>query len=193
MPGQIPSSNQQPPRGTSATTGYPDDTIKPEHYRMSLISAVQDKVRARFADFMDERGAEIDSLRRTNAELEQSTRTLSYLMAEAENEVVNIDDLSGELKRKCSALDEALRRRELRERADVEDAVVTPTPLYRQILQLHAEETAVQDLVFYLGEGLAHRTVRIDDFLKQIRGLSRKQFFLRATMELAREKAGLAV
>jgi ESCRT-I complex subunit TSG101 len=172
-------------------TRYSDDTIKPEHYRMSLISAVQDKFRMRFQDAMEEKRAEVDSLRRTNNDLEQSNRQLGYLISEAETEVLTIDELTGELQRKCTALNEQANRQQLREKADIEDAVITPYPLYRQLLQLYAEETAVQDLIFYLGEGLSNQTVKLDDFLKQVRFLTRKQFVLRATMDLARQKAGL--
>lgn len=121
-----------------------------------------------------------------------SQRNLTYLITDAENECMNIDELTNELKRKCSHLNESINRQQLRGKADIEDAVVTPAPLYRQLLQLFAEEMAIQDLIFYLGEGLTHQTITLDNFLKQIRLLTRKQFFLRATMQLAREKAGLA-
>jgi ESCRT-I complex subunit TSG101 len=179
------------PGGPVARPSYADDTIKPEHYRMSLISAIQDKFRMRFQDAMEEKTAEVDSLRRTNNDLEESNRQLNYLITEAEQEIINIDQMTEELKRKCTALTEQMNRQQLREKADIEDAVITPYPLYRQLLQLYAEETAIQDLIFYLGEGLAHQTVKLDDFLKQVRFLTRKQFFLRATMDLARQKAGL--
>ena len=171
---------------------YTDDTIKPEHYRMSLISAVQDKIRLKFKDACEEKNAEIDSLRRIGNDLEQSKRNLQYLTTDAENECGNIEELTADLKIRSAHLNESINRQQLRDKADIEDAVVTPTPLYRQLLQLYAEETAIQDLIFYLGEGLAHQTVSLDNFLKQARFLSRKQFFLRATMQLAREKAGLS-
>jgi ESCRT-I complex subunit TSG101 len=167
------------------------DTIKPEYYRMSLISAVQDKIRSKYREARDEKNAEIDSLKRIRNDLEQSQMNLTSLISEAESESSNIEELTNELRLKCSQLNEAINRQQLREKADIEDAVVTTTPLYRQLLQLFAEELAIQDYIFYLGEGLAHKTISLDNFLKQVRFLSRKQFFLRATMQLAREKAGL--
>ena len=108
-------------------------------------------------------------------------------------EIVNIRDLQSELKEKTSKLTNKLNRIEYRDKTNVEDAVVTTTPLYRQLLVLYAEELAIQDLIFYLGEGLNHQTITLDMFLKQIRSLSRKQFLLRATMQKAREKANLPV
>lgn len=180
------------PMNPSANTSlYSDDTIKPEHYRMSLISAVQDKLRHKFADVYDEKMAEIDSLKRVRNDLEQSKQSLNILINDAENESLNIKQLTDELKSRRVQLNEGINRMQHRDKANIEDAVVTPMPLYRQILQLFAEEMSIQDLVFYLSEGLTHKTISLENYLKQIRMLSRKQFYLRATMHKAREQAAL--
>lgn len=181
-----PSVNQ-----ATARVSYPEDTIKPEHYRMSLISAVQDKIRTKFKDACEEKLAEIDSLKRVSYDLESSQATLNNLIKEAENECLNIDYLCSELKLKTNEINESLKQLKHRENTGVEDAVVTPAPLYRQMLQLYAEEMAIQDLLFFLSEGLTHKTIDLDSFLKQVRLLSRKQFYLRATLNKARQLAAL--
>lgn len=181
-----PSINQ-----ATARVSYPDDTIKPEHYRMSLISAVQDKIRTKFKDACEEKLAEIDSLKRVNYDLESGQTTLNTLIKEAENECINIEHLTSELKLKTNEINESLKQIKHRENTSVEDVVVTPAPLYRQMLQLIAEEMAIQDLLFFLSEGLTHKTIDLDNFLKQVRFLSRKQFYLRATLNKARQLADL--
>ena len=72
-----------------------------------------------------------------------------------------------------------------------EDAISTPAPLYRQLLNAHAEEAAVHDAIYYLGEALKHEVIDCDVFLKQVRKMARRQFFLKATMEKCRKVAGL--
>ncbi len=183
----------QPTAFTNSSSSYADETIKPEYYKMSLVSAVLDKVKQRFNDFRDEKSAEIDSLKRCKVDLEKNETLLNGYLNEMDLEIVNIRDLQSELKEKTSKLTNKLNRIEYRDKTNVEDAVVTTTPLYRQLLVLYAEELAIQDLIFYLGEGLNHQTITLDMFLKQIRSLSRKQFLLRATMQKAREKANLPV
>ncbi|CAF0707685.1 unnamed protein product [Brachionus calyciflorus] len=173
------------------TTAYPDDTIKPEHYRISLISAVEDKIKKRYKDLCDEKIAEIDSLKRLSSDLEISQNNLNIFIKEAENECLNIKHLTDELKSKKSQFEENIKRMKHRDNANIEDVVVTPAPLYRQILQLYTEEQAIQDLIFYLSEGLSHKTINLENFLKQVRLLSRKQFYLRATIQKAREQAAL--
>jgi ESCRT-I complex subunit TSG101 len=185
--------------GVSAATPYPlspqssysGDTIKPEHFKMSLVSAVHEKACDRFFELTSVKQAEIDSLNRVNTELEESQRHLESFSSEVENEILNLNNMTIELNDKTSQLNESINQMQHRDSASIEDAVVTPAPLYRQLMQLFAEELAIQDLIYYLSEGLQNRTVNLPDFLKQVRFLSRKQFMLRATMQRAREKAAL--
>ena len=74
-----------------------------------------------------------------------------------------------------------------------EDAVSATTPLYRQLVNAHAEELAVSEAIYYLGEALKQEIIDCDVFLRQVRKMARKQFLLRATMEKARQVAGLPV
>ena len=75
----------------------------------------------------------------------------------------------------------------------VDEAIYTVAPLHKQIVDAYAEELALADAIYYLGEALRRGIVDCDSFLKNVRNLSRKQFFLRATMQKAREKAGLPI
>ena len=177
--------------GGTSSSAYSDDTIKPEYYRMSLISAIQDKVRSKYMENVEAKQAEIDSLKRVNVDLKQSQTYLDSLMTEASRETSAITNLTQQLRVKSIELTENLNRIQHRDKANIEDAIVTPMPLYRQILQLYAEELAIQDLIYYMGEGLTRKSVSLENFLKQVRLLTRRQFTLRATMQKAREKAAL--
>ncbi|CAF1512991.1 unnamed protein product, partial [Rotaria sordida] len=59
------------------------------------------------------------------------------------------------------------------------------------LLQGYAEEHAIQDLLYYLADGLRRKSIGLDTYLKHVRELSRKQFILRATMRKCRQIAGL--
>lgn len=158
-----------------------------------MITAVHERIRKRQEEIADEKGAEIDSLKKVKSDLQASTERLNMMLNEAESESVCVRELASELKRKTQLINENLTRIKYRDKANIEDAVITTTPLYRQIFSLFVEELAIQDLIFYLGEGLAHKTVSLDLFLRQIRALTRKQYILRVTIQKAREKAGLPI
>ena len=65
-------------------------------------------------------------------------------------------------------MNERINQSQHRDSANIEDAVVTPAPLYRQLMQLYAEESSIQDYVYYLGEGLQSRSISLELFLKQV-------------------------
>ena len=61
-----------------------------------------------------------------------------------------------------------------------------------RLLNAYAEEAAMEDAIYYLGEALRSGVIDLETFLKHVRQLSRKQFMLRAIMQKCRQKAGLA-
>lgn len=75
----------------------------------------------------------------------------------------NIDSL----KQKDEELTAALERMQNQsEDNDIDDVIVPTAPLYKQILNLYAEENAIEDTIFYLGEALRRDVIDLDVFLK---------------------------
>lgn len=60
-----------------------------------------------------------------------------------------------------------------------------------RLLNAYAEEAAIEDVIYYLAKALRSNVIDLDQFLKQLRQLSRRQFMLRALMQKCRQKAGL--
>ena len=58
-------------------------------------------------------------------------------------------------------------------------AVTAAAPLYRQLMAAYAEESATEDAIYFLGEGLNRGVIDCETYLKHVRNLSRKQFLLR--------------
>ena len=74
----------------------------------------------------------------------------------------------------------------------IEDVLRILIPFF-QIVSCYSEDLAIQDAIYYLSEGQRKGVLDCDAFLKKVRELSRKQFVVRATMQKAREKAGLSI
>lgn len=71
------------------------------------------------------------------------------------------------LKKKDEELSEALEKMENQsENNDIDDVIVPTAPLYKQILNLYAEENAIEDTIFYLGEALRRGVIDLEVFLK---------------------------
>uniref|UniRef100_A0A3Q3DW51 Tumor susceptibility 101a n=1 Tax=Hippocampus comes TaxID=109280 RepID=A0A3Q3DW51_HIPCM len=200
---QYPGGNSYP--ATSGPTHYPaqtpvstvgsnrDGTIGEDTIRASLISAVSDKLRWRMKEEMDRAQAELDALKRTEEDLKKGHQKLEDMISRLDQEVADVDRNIELLKRKDEELTEALEKMENQsENNDIDDIIVPTAPLYKQILNLYAEENAIEDTIFYLGEALRRGVIDLEVFLKHVRVLSRKQFQLRALMQKARKTAGLS-
>ncbi|KAM7414270.1 hypothetical protein PAMA_019203 [Pampus argenteus] len=200
---QYPGGNSYP--ANAGPTHYPtqtpvsavgpgrDGTIGEDTIRASLISAVSDKLRWRMKEEMDRAQAELDALKRTEEDLKKGHQKLEDMVSRLDQEVTEVDRNIELLKRKDEELSEALEKMENQsENNDIDDVIVPTAPLYKQILNLYAEENAIEDTIFYLGEALRRGVIDLEVFLKHVRLLSRKQFQLRALMQKARKTAGLS-
>ncbi|KAM0756437.1 hypothetical protein T439DRAFT_376628 [Meredithblackwellia eburnea MCA 4105] len=65
---------------------------------------------------------------------------------------------------------------------EVDEIVCSSTVVYNQLLELVAEDAALEDTIYHLGRGLNSETANIDldRFLKRVRALARQQFMARA-------------
>lgn len=97
------------------------------------------------------------------------------------------------MRKKVVELSSTLEKMENRsENNDIDEVIIPTAPLYKQILNLYAEENAIEDTIFHLGEALRRGVIDLDVFLKHVCLLSCKQFQLRALMQEARNTASLS-
>ncbi|XP_037939168.1 tumor susceptibility gene 101 protein-like isoform X2 [Teleopsis dalmanni] len=178
--------------GYNPTNPGSTGTITEEHIKASLISAVEDKLRRRLEEKVNQYQAEIDTLNRTKQELVEGSTKIDAIIARLQREEVEMQKNINILRDKEQELEKSLESMENSEGIDPDEAVTTTAPLYRQLLNSYAEEAATEDAIYYLGEALRSGVIDLETFLKHVRQLSRKQFMLRAVMQKCRQKAGLA-
>ncbi|XP_055313356.1 tumor susceptibility gene 101 protein [Sitodiplosis mosellana] len=167
-------------------------TITEEHIKASLISAVEDKLRRRIQERVNQHQAEMDTLNRTKHELNEGRAKINEIISKLEREENELKQNIAILEEKDKALEKSLETLEKVDTIDVDEAVTTTAPLYRQLLNAYAEEAAIEDSIYYIGEALRNGVLDLEVFLKHVRQLSRRQFMLRALMQKCRQKAGLA-
>lgn len=182
-----------PPAASVSAGPGRDATIGEDTIRASLVSAVSDKLRWRMKEEMDRSQAELDALKRTEEDLKKGHQKLEDMISKIGQEMTDVDRNIELLKQKDEDLKAALEKMDNQsEKGEIDDVIVPTAPLYRQILNLYAEENAIEDTIFYLGEALRRGIIDLEVFLKHVRVLSRKQFQLRALMQKARKTAGLS-
>jgi len=116
---------------------------------------------------------------------------INKIMAKLKEEISVVED---EVNQATKSIDEMKATKERLSTAgdvDCDEAVVATAPVFKQLLQAHAEDAAVEDALYFLGESLRRGTTDCEAFLKHVRNLSRRQFILRATMQKCRQTGGL--
>lgn len=186
-------STQTSATETSTTSATSTGTITEEHIRASLISAVSDRVRAKLRDSYGGCQAEVSVLRQQQADLNEGKTKLEGLINKLDQEQTELDKNMRILREREAEMKAVIARlSSATEPLDVDEAVTTTAPLYKQLLNAYAEDQATQDAIYYLGEALRRDVIDLDCFLKHVRSLSRKQFQLRATMIKCRAKGNMA-
>lgn len=161
--------------------------------RQSLESAVEDKIRRHVKQVLDAAQLEMESMLATQDKLDKGGKQISSMLEEMENKQREVDGSIEMLRSKNAELESILDYlRSQPDKVDADSAVAATNPLYEQILQLYAEENAIDDTIYYLGEALRKEVIELEVFLKHVRELSRQQFIARATIMKARAAAGLA-
>jgi len=164
-------------------------TITADHIRASILSAVEDKVRRRLREDINQSQAEIDSLRKTQEELNRGQAKLTAILGKVRSEDQELSTNIRVLESKQQEMSGVVDKIEDGDQINCDEAVVASNPLFKQLMNAFAEESATEDAIYFLGEALRKGTIDVDVFLKQVREVSRKQFMLRATMMKCREKA----
>lgn len=190
-----PYMPQGMPTAGGYNTGYNPSaqgtgTITEEHIKASLVSAVEDKLKRRIQEKVNQCQAEIQTLKRTQQELNEGQSKINDIVGRLERDEQELAKSISVLKDKEQELERALEGLEKVDGIDVDEAVTTTAPLYKQLLNAYAEEAAIEDAVYFMGEALRSGVIDLEVFLKHVRQLSRKQFMLRALMQKCRQKAG---
>ncbi|KAI9802664.1 MAG: hypothetical protein M1825_002686 [Sarcosagium campestre] len=88
--------------------------------------------------------------------------------------------------------DEVMEDARKRKVPGVDDVLVAPNLVGKQLYDVVAEERAVSDAIFVLAKALDRGRVGLDVFLKQTRGLAREQFLKKALIRKISRGMGLA-
>lgn len=129
-PGNFMQTGFNSPGQNSANSGT--GTITEEHIKASLISAVEDKMRRRIQEKVNQSQAEIQTLRRTKQELMEGQSKLGEIMKKLERDEAELNKNVQLLKDKEVELAKSLETLEQNDQIDVDEAVTTTAPLYKQ-------------------------------------------------------------
>jgi len=160
--------------------------------QQQVLMRAEEAVRAKLRDEISFKEATTDEFRQVGEKLNEGRTKLNSIIEKLKQELEMVET---ELKLSNVKIDEMNSDKEKLDSSgdpvDCNEAVTATAPVFKQLLQAHAEDAAVEDALYFLGESLRRGVVDCESFLKHVRNLSRKQFLLRATMKKCRQTGGL--
>ncbi|EYB88637.1 hypothetical protein Y032_0243g3472 [Ancylostoma ceylanicum] len=184
-----------PPKTTSSISST--GTVQPEHIRASILSALEDKLKMRLREKIGTSHAEMTSIRETQSELQAGQRNLRRMIEELEKQQKQLESYIFAYQDKKEELSRTLAEcgddNGESKTMDIDSAIDAATPLHRQILTNYSQDLACDDVIYALGQALKEKKISVQEYLRCVRDVSRKQFIFRATMQKCRKAAGLPI
>ena len=170
-----------------------NDTLDEQTMLASLKSAVNDQLKRRAKAVFTEADQEMSKLKQTELELKSGQEKLDGILAKLNSEIQEVDTATCMLETKNQEIENEIEvLNEKQGSIECDDYVQATTPIYKQVVSSFAEEQAIEDEIYHLGQALHKGVLDTDAFLKHVRNLSRQQFVLRATIQKARKVANLS-
>lgn len=194
-------SNQQEPQQPPAqqapqhSAGFGKDTLEREDtqaiIKSSMVSKIEHDLQQRYKIFVDRYEAEMNALYQQDQELQAGTEQIAEILLKIEEEKEKIRETIELFKTKDGELRAFLSQHQRDSEENLVDQQIEPkAPLFKQYLNLYAEESALDDAIYYLAEALRNNVIEIQLFLKNVRALARKKFMVRALMNKVITEAG---
>lgn len=127
-----------------------------------------------------------EELQTAQAKVEQEEKRLQDAVAEVEQQTRDLQKVESEL-------DTFIQAESGRENFDPDAFLETMEPDRRQVLDLLSEELSYEELLTALDELLASRKIGVEDFMREVRDVSRQQFMCKMKRKKAEKAVNAAV
>uniref|UniRef100_A0A1I7UXG6 SB domain-containing protein n=2 Tax=Caenorhabditis tropicalis TaxID=1561998 RepID=A0A1I7UXG6_9PELO len=182
-----------PPVSSQTSVGSGSGTIQSDTIRASVMSAVEEKLRAKLRERLGTNSAEMASIRTTGDELREGQQKLKKMLEELESQRNSLQTACEIYTAKKLELAKALSDAGGTDAPPIDEAIDAAYPLHRQIVLSYVKDLTCDDVIYALGQSLKKNKITTSEYLRRVRDVSREQFIHRATMQKCRRTAGLPI
>ncbi|KAK9741218.1 hypothetical protein RND81_03G089700 [Saponaria officinalis] len=157
-----------------------------EGYKKNAINKLVDKVNGDMGELRKTREGEVEGLFSVQATLRAREEKVKRGLKEMNDEKEGLESQLQMVLTNADVLEEWLRENEEklgksgRSNVDVDEVFETCDVLSKQMLEASASDLAIEDLIYSLDKGVQEGVIPFDQYLRNVRLLSREQFFHRA-------------
>lgn len=179
----IPPPRSYPPSPYGSQRVQTDDPN--EVFKRNAVNKLVEMAHLDIAALRKSREAEVEGLFNAQAVLRQREEQLNQGLKEMQDEKEGLEQQLQMVLMNADVLEDWLRVNEgkvnLGSSLDVDDAFECTDPLSKQMLECTASDLAIEDAVYSLDKAAQEGAIPFDQYLRNVRLLSREQFFYRAT------------
>lgn len=177
-PYRHPLSSNQP----SGRTDSPSDV-----FRRNAINALVERLQRDVAETRKAKEMDMDKLVNNQGLLRQREEICKKGLQELQQEKEALEQQLQSILTNTDVLDTWLKANNKSDMdVDIDDAFEPCDALSKQLLECTSADLAIEDVLYSLDKAAQEGAVPVDAYLKQVRTLSREQFFHRATAVKAR-------
>ncbi|EFN51831.1 hypothetical protein CHLNCDRAFT_139682 [Chlorella variabilis] len=183
---QQPVLQQQPPMAQPQPPKENTSAKLAAAFHTAALAALNKRLHASLTAVMQQTAGQAKAQLELQGTLRQRGEQLQSEVATLQAERVALDKLSQELAASSAHLDRWLAENEHLAKAaddpsqlDPDSVISAADPLSQQALEVQAQDLALEDALYALDKALNQGTIEADAYLKQVRAVCRRQFFVR--------------
>ncbi|KAG4091967.1 UEV-domain-containing protein [Neocallimastix lanati (nom. inval.)] len=163
---------------------------RPTNTKTSVLNEVRDKINKDIDTINDELKLKIDELLDENKKLSENETKINKSMDLFREEMLKIKSNITVFQGKNREISEKIEQLKNKKEINPDD-ILKLTPLMNQLVETIADESAIEDMIYYLGKALTSEQINLNYYLKHIRALSREQFLKKVLIKKIRAQAQL--
>jgi len=158
--------------------------------KTSVLNEVRDKINKDIEVINKDLKSQIDLLLDENKKLLENEKKIGSSMRLFEDEIMKIKSNIALFQDKNKEITNKIEQ--LKDKQEINpDDILKLTPLMNQLVEVIADESAIEDMIYYLGKALTSEQIDLNYYLKHIRALSREQFLKKVLIKKIRAQAQL--
>ena len=143
-------------------------------------AAFDDRMKSLLAKKRIEYDVEIDKALEDNKTLLQQDTAIKECISSLEREKANLLEAICAVKSQIESLQHAIDSEQRQDSIDVDQVLIAPNPMQKQLLETIADDQALEDCLYALAGAFRGGSIDLGSYMKSIRTLSAEQFLKRS-------------